>query len=544
MSAKPKGITSFSKAVKTPAFIISIIFGVLFVLAGILLPDFDTYINSAYNWIIEYLGWSFILGASAFIIVTVFLILSPLGEIKLGEDDEKPMYSTPAWFAMLFSAGMGIGLLFWGASEPINHYDWPASGGEGGTAAALHDALQYSFFHWGLHPWAIYTVVALSLAYFSYRKNLPMLLSSALEPLIGRNNLNGFWGNTVNVIGVFSTLFGISTSLGLGVMQIGGGFERLFGIPNETGLWMVIIAVVTTLAILSTTTGIDKGIKWLSQANLGVAGLLLLFVFILGPTLFILEAMTQSTGGYLQNLFSMSFGIDAAGEGAEGWYDAWTIFYWAWWIAWAPFVGSFIARVSRGRTIRSFAIGVMLVPTAVSIFWFSVFGGTALYNEHFTNNSIMDAVMQDEAQGFFAMLEGFPFSSVLIVIAMISLTVFFITSSDSGTYVIGMLTSKGNMNPPIGLRITWGIIEGLFAAVLLAAGGLEALQTASLIGGFPFMIIMFLMMYSLIYALYQELDDGSLPRERQRIYQALEDLSDENKVADDVITDESEHNNN
>ncbi|WP_017185024.1 BCCT family transporter [Alkalibacillus haloalkaliphilus] len=540
---KQKGLTSFSQAAKTPAFIISLIIASAFVILGSVLPNFDHYIDVTFNWVVTNLGWSFILGGSAFILVTIFLILSPLGEIKLGDDNESPMYSTPAWFAMLFSAGMGIGLLFWGVSEPINHYDWPAYG-EGGTAQALHAALQYSFFHWGLHPWAIYAVVALSLAYFSYRKGLPMLLSSTLEPLIGRDRLNGVWGNTVNIIGVIATLFGISTSLGLGVMQIGGGFSTLFGIPNSEGLWLMIIVVVTLLAIISTSTGIDRGIKWLSQANLGVAGLLLLFVFILGPTLFILQAMTHSTGGYLQNLFSMSFGIDAAGEGADGWYDAWTIFYWAWWIAWAPFVGSFIARVSRGRTIRSFAVGVLLVPTAVSIFWFSVFGGTALFQEHFTDNSIMDAVFEDEAQGFFALLEGFPFSSVLIAVAMISLTIFFITSSDSGTYVIGMLTSKGNMNPPIGLRITWGIIEGAFAAVLLTAGGLGALQTASLVGGFPFMILMFLMMYCLIWALFKELSDGSLPRERERIYNALEDLREENKVADDVITDEAEQNNN
>ncbi|WP_188207905.1 BCCT family transporter [Alkalibacillus aidingensis] len=536
---KPKGLTSFSAALKTPTFIISIAIALIFLAFGVFLEDFGDYMDVTFNWVVTNLGWSFILGGSAFILVTVFLILSPLGEIKLGDDDEKPAFSTGAWFAMLFSAGMGIGLLFWGVSEPINHYDWPAYG-EGGTAEAVHMALQYSFFHWGLHPWAVYAVVALSLAYFSYRKNLPMLLSSTLEPLIGRDRLNGGWGNTVNIIGVIATLFGISTSLGLGVMQIGGGFETLFGIPNDTGLWLIIIVVVTALAIISTTTGIDKGIKWLSQANLGVAALLLLFVFILGPTLFILNSMTHSTGSYLQNLFQMSFGIDAAGEGADGWYDAWTIFYWAWWIAWAPFVGSFIARVSRGRTIRSFAVGVLLVPTAVSILWFSVFGGTALFQEHFTDSSIMDAVFEDEAQGFFALLEGFPFSSLLIVVAMISLTVFFITSSDSGTYVIGMLTSKGNMNPPIALRITWGLIEGAFAAVLLMAGGLAALQTASVVGGFPFMIIMFLMMYCLIYALFKELSEGSLPRERQRIYHALEDLTEENRVSEDVITDPDE----
>ncbi|WP_226036254.1 BCCT family transporter [Aquibacillus saliphilus] len=539
MSPKPKGLTSFRESLKTPVFLISLIFAVLFVILGTVLPDFESYMNTTFEWVVTNLGWTFILGGSFFLIITLFLIISPLGEIRLGGDNEEPEYSTPSWFAMLFSAGMGIGLLFWGVSEPINHYDWPAKG-EGGTAEAVHMALQYSFFHWGLHPWAIYAVVAGALAYFTYRKELPMLLSSTLEPILGRDNLNGGWGNTVNIIGVIATLFGISTSLGLGVMQIGGGMETLFGFPNNTTLWLVIIVIVTTLAILSTTTGIDKGIKWLSQINMGVAGLLLLFVLILGPTLFILNAFTHSIGSYLQNLMSMSFGIDAAGEGTEGWYGTWTIFYWAWWISWAPFVGSFIARVSRGRTIRSFSIGVLLVPTAVSMVWFSVFGGTALYREHFTDASILDTVMKDEALGFFAMLGQFPFSDLLVVIAMISLTVFFITSSDSGTYVIGMLTSKGNMNPPIQLRVTWGILEGAFAAVLLLAGGLEALQTAAVVGGFPFMIIMFFMIYCLIKAMFAELSGGSLPMERQRIYTALEDLRSERKIQDDVINENEE----
>ncbi len=532
-----RGLSSFNDSLKTPVFVISLIFAVAFVLLGIFLPNFGDYMNNTFDWVVTNLGWTFILGGSIFLVVTIFLIFSPLGEIKLGDDHEKPEYSTLTWFAMLFSAGMGIGLLFWGVSEPIFHYDWPAYG-EGGTEAAVNAALQYSFFHWGLHPWAIYAVVACSLAYFTYRKGLPMLLSSTLEPLIGKDKLNGGWGNTVNIIAVVATLFGISTSLGLGVMQIGGGFETLFGITNNETLWIIIIIVVTTLAIISTTTGIDRGIKWLSQINIVVAGLLLLFVFILGPTLYILNSFTHSIGSYLQNIVSMSFGIDAAGEGTEGWYNAWTVFYWAWWISWAPFVGSFIARISRGRTIRSFAVGVLLVPTAVSMAWFSVFGGAALFKEHFTNSSILEAVYEHEALGFFALLSEFPFSSLLIVVAMLSLTVFFVTSSDSGTYVIGMLTSKGNPIPPIQLRITWGILEGAFAAVLLLAGGLAALQTAAVVGGFPFMIIMFLMIYCLLKALMKELKEGSLPMERNRIFTALEDLRAERKIHDGVITDE------
>lgn len=533
------GLRTFREALSNPTFQISAVLAIVFLLCGMFLPDFKTYMDNTFTWVVTNLGWSFILGASLFLFVTIFLIFSPLGSIKLGRDTDKPEYSNLTWFAMLFSAGMGIGLLFWGVSEPIFHYDWPPLG-EGGTAEAVHYALQYSFFHWGLHPWSIYAVVACALAYFTYRKHLPMLLSSTLEPLLGRDRINGGWGNAVNVIAVLATLFGISTSLGLGVLQIGSGMESVFDIPNTVGLQIGIIVVITGLAILSTESGINRGIKWLSQANITVAGLLLLFVFVIGPTLFILNSLTHTTGTYLQNLLGMSFGLDAAGAGTEGWYSTWTIFYWAWWIAWAPFVGSFIARVSKGRTIRNFAVGVLLVPTAVSMVWFSVFGGAALYSEHFGDFSILQAMGGDEAQGFFSLLSDFPFSGVLIVVAMLSVMIFFITSSDSGTYVVGMLTSKGNSNPPKALRVTWGIAEGAFAALLLWAGGLEALQTASVIGGFPFMLIMFLMVICLFKALFKELRDGSLPVERQRIYAALEDLRAERKIQKDVIANHDE----
>ncbi|SFP52966.1 BCCT family transporter [Salibacterium halotolerans] len=533
-----KGLKTSGDVIKNPVFIIAFILAAAFVIVGISVPNFGGYMDAAFAWMTSTLGWGFILGATFFVIVTVYLIFSPLGEIKLGEDGEKPEYSTLSWFSMLFSAGMGIGLLFWGVSEPINHYNSPPTG-EGGTSEAIHTALQYSFFHWGFHPWAVYAVVACALAYFSYRKNLPMLLSSTLEPMLGRDNLNGFWGSLVNIIGVLATLLGISTSLGLGVMQIGGGLETLFGLPNNNATWVGIVIVVTILAILSTTTGIDKGIKWLSQINLSVAGLLMLIIFIIGPTLFILNAFTHSSGTYFQNLIFMSLGMDATDGARNSWYESWTIFYWAWWIAWSPFVGSFIARVSRGRTIRSFAIGVLLVPTGLSMFWLSVFGGAALYNQHFAGMNILDAVMQDEAQGFFALLSNFPLSGLLISVAMVSVAVFFVTSSDSGTYVIGMLTSKGNPNPPIGIRIAWGTIEGLFAIVLLLAGGLSSLQTASFLGGFPFMLIMLLMVYCLIKALRNELREGSLPVERQRIFAALEDLQREKKIDEDVFTEEA-----
>ena len=511
-------------------FWIALIVMLIFVIIGIAAPGpFGEAAGTVFSYMVASWGWSFILGASIFLFLIVFLLLSPVGEIRLGADDEKPAYSNMAWFSMLFSCGMGIGLLFWGVSEPIWHYMWPPFG-EAGTAATVHVAMRYSFFHWGFHPWAIYAVVAGSLAYFSYRKGLPMLLSSCLEPILGRKGIEGPWGMLVNIIGVFATLFGLATSLGLGAMQIGAGLENLFGIPSTEVLWVVIVVVVTAAAVISTATGIDRGIKWLSQINIVVAALLMLLVFIVGPTLFILNIFTHSVGDYLQNIIHMSFGLDAAGEGTEGWYGAWTIFYWAWWIAWAPFVGTFIARVSRGRTIRNFIVGVMLVPVAVSLVWFSVFGGSALYVEHFGAGGIGDAVSADSALGFFALLQGFPASTLLIFVAMISVAIFFTTSSDSGTYVNGMLTSGGNPNPPLPLRITWGVLEGAIAAILLFTGGLGALQTSSIVGGFPFMIIMLLMLYCLMKSLFAEMREGTLPLEKKRIHDAIEELKAEKKM--------------
>ncbi len=508
----------------SPTFLIALVITVLFVLFGMIWTDTaEAWMGNIFDFMVEYFGWSFILGASIFLIMVVFLLLSPLGEIKLGKDDEEPAYGTLTWFAMLFSCGMGIGLLFWGVSEPIWHYMWPPFG-EAYSEGAIHVAMRYSFFHWGFHPWAIYAVVAGSLAYFSYRKGLPMLLSSTLEPILGKKGIEGGWGILVNVIGVFATLFGLATSLGLGAMQIGGGLESLFGITSGAGLWVAIVIVVTAAAVISTITGIDRGIKWLSRINIAIATILLILVFIGGPTLFILNLFTHSTGEYIQNIVQMSFGLDAAGEGTEGWYGAWTVFYWAWWIAWAPFVGTFIARISRGRTIRNFIVGVLLVPTLVSLVWFSVFGGSALFTEHFGEGGIADAVSQGSELGFFSALEILPMSWLLIAAGIISVAIFFATSSDSGTYVNGMLTSRGMVNPPLPLRITWGVIEGAIAGVLLFTGGLSALQTASIIGGFPFMIIMFLMLYCLLKALRAEMKEGSLPVERARIRKALDDL--------------------
>ncbi len=484
-------------------FWVSLVIGLVFLLVGIAAPvKFGEYTNEVFSFMTNNLGWSFILGASAFLLIIIFVMVSPYGKIRLGKDEDKPEYSNFAWFAMLFSCGMGIGLLFWGVSEPIWHYIWPPFG-EAGTAAAGHVAMRYAFFHWGLHPWAVYAVVGAALAYFSYRKGLPMMLSSTLEPMLGREGIYRGWGIVINVIGVFATLFGMATSLGLGAMQVGAGLESLFGLPSTTWVWVTLTVVFTAGAVVSAISGIDRGIKRLSTLNVYIASLLMILIFIIGPTVFILNMFGHATGDYLQNIISMSFRLDPMAEGAEGWITGaggWTVFYWAWWIAWAPFVGTFIARISKGRTLRQFISGVLLIPTGVSLIWFSIFGGTALHIEHFGGGGIAEAVAVDSAAGFFAMLQKFPLPQLMIPVAMLSVAIFFVTSSDSATYVNSMLTSNGNPNPPRRLRFIWGVLEGAIAALLLftgSGGGLESLQTASVVGGFPFMLVMFLMIYCL-----------------------------------------------
>ena len=521
-------------------FWVSLVVVVTFVLFGVFMPErAEEVFGEVFDWMMVNTGWAFILGASFFLIMALVMFITPIGQIKLGKPEEEPEYNVYSWFGMLFSCGMGIGLLFWGVSEPVFHYTWPAVA-EPETAAAAHEAMRFSFFHWGLHPWGVYAIVAGSLAYFSYRKGLPMMLSSTLHPILGDDGIYGFWGNVVNIIGVFATLFGLATSLGLGAMQIGAGLETLFGIANTGGLQVTIVAVVTCVAVISTYTGIDKGIKYLSTLNITIAIILLILVFILGPTVFILDITTHGIGEYLQNIVGDSFMLDATGEGIRGdWYEAWTIFYWAWWIAWAPFVGTFVARVSRGRTIRQFVLGVLLVPTAVSTIWFGVFGGSALHFEHVEEvGTIIEAIGVDEAMGFFESLQLFPASQILIFAAMTSVAVFFATSSDSGTYVAGMLTSGGDPDPPLPLRVIWGVLEGSIAAVLLFTGGLSALQTSSLIGGLPFMIVMLVMVYCLFKALLEELREGTLPKERKRIYDAIEELQERHEEIDAMTKNE------
>jgi glycine betaine transporter len=413
---------------------------------------------------------------------------------------------------MLFSAGMGIGLVFWGVAEPVSHYVEPPPGVIGLTPEAARMAVRYSFFHWGLHAWAIYTVIALSIAYFTYRKGLSGLISSTFHPLLGER-VNGPIGRAIDTLAIIATVFGVATSLGLGTLQINGGLAHLTGLSVSVGVQLLIIGVVTVLYMLSALTGLDRGIKILSNVNLLVAGVLLLFTIGFGPTSFILDVFTTTLGGYAQNLVAMSLRLTPFTAGT--WIENWTLFYWAWWIAW--FVGTFIARISRGRTIREFVLGVLLVPSLVSFLWFSTFGGTALFQEIFAGLPVAAAVEADVTSALFVVLQQMPLGTLLAILATLLIVTFFVTSADSATFVLGMLSSEGRLTPSNRVKLTWGALQSSIAAVLLLSGGLEGLQTAAIVAAAPFAVIMVLMCVSILRALQEEdRNNRRIERERRR----------------------------
>ncbi len=496
------------KGIDKEIFWVSIVLAAVFVFLTILLPEqASAAFNAAMGFLTAYFGWAYLLSVVLFLVFCLALALSKFGRIKLGKVDEKPEYSTIAWFSMLFSAGMGIGLVFWGIAEPIFHFGGPPVG-EAGTALAAEQAMRITFFHWGLHAWAIYIVVGMALAYFCYRKGKPFLISSTFAPILGDNGTRGGVGKAIDILAVIATVFGVATSLGLGAMQITTGLYLMYGIPDVILTTMLVIVVFTVLFTISVVTGINKGIKYLSYTNMTLSVIFLLFFLFFGPTRFLLNLFVTTIGGYIQNLIPMSlfadpFGIVAAHTGWD-WLGGWTIFYWAWWIAWAPFVGSFIARISRGRTVRELVVGALIAPVFMSFIWLTVSGGSAIYIDLFGPGGITEAVFADVASAFFVTLGHFPVPALFSFLATLMIATYFITSADSATLVSAMLTSGGEVNPDIKLRIVWGIIKGATAAVLLYVGGLQALQTASIVAAFPFMIIMLFMMYSLYKAFAQE----------------------------------------
>lgn len=446
-------------------------------------------------------GWYYLLIVTVMVLFCLFFLISPMGQIKLGKDTDKPEFSFGTWIAMLFSAGMGIGLVFWGAAEPLSHFAIDPATAEPGSAEAFRESMRYTFFHWGIHAWAIYGVVAMALAYFQFRKGEPGLISSTLKPLFG-DKMNGPWGVLVDVIAVFATAVGVATTLGFGTIQINEGLAYLFdGVPADNfTVQIIIIAVVTVLFLTSAWSGLSKGIKYLSNTNMVLAVALLVLVMILGPTLLILNMFTDTLGTYLQNLVRMSFRAAPIDGENRAWIDGWTIFYWAWWISWAPFVGIFIARVSKGRTIRQFLFGVLLVPTMISFIWFAAFGTTAMNVQD--NGTDLTGLLTSEV--LFGVFNELPLGIILSIIAILLVSTFFITSADSATFVLGMQSTNGSLHPSNTVKLTWGISQSLIAVILLSAGGLDALQTALIIAAFPFSFIMLLMMGSFYKAMSLE----------------------------------------
>ncbi|MDT0746718.1 BCCT family transporter [Staphylococcus chromogenes] len=481
----------------SPVFIFSSIIVFAIVLVGVLIPkQFGGITSSITAWITSTLGWYYLILTTVIVFFCVFLIFSPIGKLKLGRPNDKPEFNTVSWFAMLFSAGMGIGLVFYGAAEPIAHFASPPNADPKSTEA-FTESLRSTFFHWGFHAWAVYGVVALALAYSQFRKGEPGLLSKTLRPILG-DRVDGPIGTLIDVLAVFATVVGVAVSLGMGALQIAGGLHYLFIIPNNITTQSIIIVVVTILFIMSAWSGLSKGIQYLSNLNIGLGTVLLIAALFIGPTILILNMLTSSTGSLLNSFLFNSFDAAATNPQKREWMASWTLYYWGWWLSWSPFVGVFIARVSKGRSIREFISGVLLVPVIVSFIWFSVFGvlGIETAKKH---KEIFDMSVETQLFGVFHHL---PMGMVLSIIALLLIASFFITSADSATFVLGMQTTFGSQNPSAFVKVTWGVAQSLIAFVLLLSGGgdgeagLTALQNAAIISALPFSFVVILMMIS------------------------------------------------
>lgn len=489
---------------------IDIVFGISLLVSLILTifaiffnEQFGDVSNALFTIITENFSWLYLLAMLLFVIFILALACMKYGDIRLGADDSEPEYSTFSWFAMLFCAGMGVGLVFWGVSEPAAHFANPM-GIEGGTTEAADFAFKAAFMHWGIHPWANYAVVGLSLAYFQFRKNKPGLMSSVMEPLIGKQRVQGWAGKLVDILAAFATVAGIVTSLGLGVLQINSGLSTMLGLPNNLMVQIAIIVIVTAVFMWSAISGINKGVKLLSNFNVVLALVLMVCAFAIGPKLETVNNLVNGIGNYVGSFIQDSLSLSAYGD--TSWIKAWRIFYWAWWIAWAPFVGIFIARISKGRTIREFVLGVVLAPTIASLVWFAIFG---TYGIHLGMTGTLSAEALQEISsapetGLFTVFSYYPFGGFLAAAAIVLLLTFFITSADSGTYVLAMLSSEGNLNPPNFKKVIWGAVQSALAIGLLIAGGLKPLQTISIVAAFPFMFIMLAACTALLKALRQE----------------------------------------
>ena len=479
---------------KNQVFYISFLITLTIVAFGLVAPQaFATATSAANDFLVNNLGWFYLISMFVFVVFSLGIAFSKYGSIKLGPDDSVPEFSNRSWFAMLFGAGMGIGLVFWGVAEPLNHFIT-----FGATETAADFAMKKSFMHWGFHPWAAYAIIGMALGYFQFRKNAPGLISSIFLPILGEKGIKGPVGKMIDIFAVFATVAGIATSLGQGTMQINSGLNFLFHVPTTRLIQIIIIIVLMVIYTWTAVSGIDKGIKLLSDINLILAVVILAGAFIVGPKLLTLNVFTNSIGNYVNDFVKDSFAINPFGD--KSWLGSWTIFYWAWWIAWGPFVGTFIARISKGRTIREFVIGVILAPSLVSFIWFSVFGSLGL---NLDTNIISKAIETTET-ALFVVLQQYPLGRFFSIIAICLLGTFFITSANSGIFVLSMFSSDGDMEPANSKKIFWGVIQALLALVLLMTGGLSALQTCSIVAAFPLAIIMLLCCVCLIKELRKE----------------------------------------
>ncbi|MBY4108186.1 BCCT family transporter [Rhodococcus fascians] len=445
-------------------------------------------------------GWAYILATSGFVVLMLFLALSRFGRIRLGRDDERPEFSTLSWISMMFATGMGIGLVFWGVAEPISHLMTPATDAQApGSTGAARLGMQYSIFHWGLHPWALYGVVGLALAYATFRKGLPNLLSSIVFP---RKAPEHPARRAVDIFGLFITTFGAATSLGLGAIQINSGLSTVFGLPVSNVVAILAIAVLTLLFVISAVSGTQRGIKWMANINSVLAVGLVVFVFVFGPTVFLMNFFSESIGDYLSGLIPMSFRTDTFGS--NEWLSGWTIFYWAWWMSWAPFVGTFMARISRGRTIREFVVCVLIVPTIVSMIWFVVMGGTAIRFQMEGTADMAGSLAGGVENTLFALVDALPFPAIVSIVVVILIMLFFVAGADSASLVLGILSQRGSLHPKTWLVVTWGVMIGAVAMALLLAGGLDAIQTTVIVFGVPFLLVMVTVCITLVRQLRSE----------------------------------------
>lgn len=500
-------LKKFGLDIHNPVFIISAILILVFVIGTLASPkEAKEMLDTAKWWSINNFDWLFMLSGNIFVIFCLALVVLPVGKIRLGGDEAKPDFTTFSWFSMLFAAGMGIGLMYWSVAEPVAYYTgwWHTPLNVAAkTAEAKELAMAATMFHWGLHPWSIYAVVGLSLAFFSFNKKLPLTMRSVFYPIL-KERIWGWPGHIIDLLAVLATIFGLATSLGLGAQQVSSGLNFLFGIEKGVNTQILIIIGITLLAVVSVVRGLEGGVKVLSKFNIILALLLVVFLIIVGPTLLIITGVGTTLSDYASNIFALS---NFVGREDSDWYHGWTVFYWAWWIAWSPFVGMFIARISKGRTVREFIIAVLLIPTLVTAVWMSTFGLTAL--DQVTGNiGALANGISDKSLAMFQMLENLPFSSFTSFIAIFLVIIFFVTSSDSGSLVIDSITAGGKLDSPVKQRVFWALVEGFVAIALLYVGGsdaLSALQAGSITTALPFTIILLVMVYSLYKGLHSEL---------------------------------------